>query len=68
LSLGAVNETLTLVLFDTALADPIVGTPGTVVVLPAKPMAFKLPAARVIIVGIDYLAFEYLKGFSAKAA
>jgi hypothetical protein len=37
-------------------------------VLPAKPMAFKLPAARVIMVGIDYLASEYLKGDSANAA
>jgi hypothetical protein len=39
-----------------------------VAVLAAKPMAFKLPPACVIMVGIGYLASEYLKGFSAKAA
>ena len=54
---GAVNATLAEVEL-VEVAVPIVGAPGTVEILPAKPMDFKLPAARVIIVGIGYLASE----------
>jgi hypothetical protein len=48
--------------------NDLVSDAATLPVDAEKPMAFKLPAARVIIVGIGYLASEYLKGFSAKAA